>query len=89
MGAEPGQEAYGGHGHGGIIALPGRVDAAPRIHADEHGDHGKGKAAGGGDGDEAAMVGGGDDGLGWVQSRGHGTGDGAPLSNRKRPNLLP
>lgn len=62
------------------------MDGASCIDADENGDQGKGDATGGGDGDEAAMVSGGDDGRGWGSSRGHGTGEG-PVSKRRAPVL--
>ena len=70
-------QAHRGDSQRGVIALPRGMDGAACVDADEDGDQSKGNAAGGGDGDEAAMVSGCDDGRRWGRSRGHSIGEGS------------
>lgn len=69
-------------GQGVIIPPPGSVHGASCIDADEHREQGKGHATGGSDGDEATMVGGGDDGGGRSQNCGHSMGHGHRWASR-------
>lgn len=70
------RQAHRRNGQGGVITPPGGVDGASSIDPDEHRDQSEGHATGGGDGDEAAMVSGRDDGRGRGSSREHSMGKG-------------
>lgn len=56
--------AHRRYGQAGIVKTPGAIDGGSCVDSHEHGTDGKRQAYCHRDGDEAAMVGGGDDGRG-------------------------